>query len=136
MSELQSEGNSLETKRFRLPKSERLCSEVLIQELFQKGSSLFLYPFKLAYRHSEKVNSAFPQVLFSVSKKNFKKSVDRNRIRRQIKEIYRHHKSLVPCQKEQAPNVLAIIFVGKKHEPFDFMSQRLSSLLRKLAATT
>src|SRR5690606_16443749 len=73
-------------------KAERLCSEKDIQELFQKGSSFYLFPFKVLFL----TNPEFPttnQVLVSVSKRNFKTAVSRNVVKRRIREAYRLNKA-------------------------------------------
>lgn len=74
----------------RFPKSEKLKKEKVIKQLFSKGKSVYKYPFKLLWLPNavaeEQTN---PQVLVSVPKRAFKKAVDRNRIKRQIKEAYR-----------------------------------------------
>src|ERR1700712_260756 len=80
---------------FTFPKKEKLCSEKLIQEVFKKGKSIYLYPFKLYYLNNSITPLQFPQILFSVPKKNFKKAVDRNNIKRKLKEAYRLNKSKI-----------------------------------------
>jgi ribonuclease P protein component len=82
--------------KFTFPKSERLSKEMDIQELFTKGSSFYFHPFKVLLNvPSEKALTAH-QVLISVSKRNFRKAVSRNRIKRIIREAYRVNKSLLP----------------------------------------
>ena len=80
---------------FSLPKSERLYKKKDIQELFDKGSSFYLYPFRIFVQKQSEQN--IHQVLFSVSKKNFKKAVDRNRIKRRMREAYRLNKGALPA---------------------------------------
>ncbi|WP_448518894.1 ribonuclease P protein component [Rhodoflexus sp.] len=114
------------------PKRERLKSKKMIQELFAKGSFLFLYPFKIAYLPSEDSKADFPQVLVSVSRKNFRRAHDRNLVKRRCREIYRCFKTDLLAQKKQLPACLGIIYVGKKHEDFAFMQQRLREVLSRL----
>ncbi len=79
---------------FTFSKAERLSREKDIQELFQKGSSFYLFPFKVLFLSSPE----FPttnQVLISVSKRNFKTAVSRNAVKRRIREAYRLNKALL-----------------------------------------
>ncbi len=135
----------------RFPKSERLCSHKLIQELFtqrkdDKSSSFFLFPFKISVLFEKtpdtdfvidiaKLPIKFPQVIISVSKKNFSRAVDRNRIKRQIKEIYRLSKSNLfenlPANK--IPTCLGIVFVAKEHQEYGFMNKRLIKVIENIA---
>ena len=80
---------------FSFPKSERLYRKKDIQELFDKGSSFYLYPFRVIVQKLDPQNTN--QVLFSVSKKNFKNAVDRNLIKRRMREAYRLNKAILPA---------------------------------------
>jgi ribonuclease P protein component len=120
-----------------LPKEERLTSKKLIEDLFKNGSSCYLHPFRLLYLvhpDNEKQNLRFPQVLFSIPKRNFKKAVDRNRIRRQLKEIYRKHKN--EFFGEGAPNpspaCLAILFTSKEKISFELLEKKLILIFLRL----
>ena len=74
-------------------RGERLSSKKTINELFTDGNSFFMHPFKVAWKNTD-LDSDFPvQILISVSKRNFKKAVDRNKIKRQIRESFRKNKS-------------------------------------------
>jgi ribonuclease P protein component len=83
------------SQRFR--KNERLCSRYLIEKLFKEGSSFLVFPIRVTYfqiegREIARLKSPL-QVMFSVSKKRFKKSVQRNRIKRLMRECWRINKS-------------------------------------------
>ena len=58
---------------FKLPKSERLHGDKLIKELFNEGSSFFLYPFKVIFLLKKDLEGNTNQVLISVSKKKLEK---------------------------------------------------------------
>jgi ribonuclease P protein component len=98
-------------------KEERLCNIQLIEKLYHNGSSFLVYPFRIIWLYSE-ANSEFPvQVLISIPKKKFKRAVDRNLLKRRIREIYRIQKSedLFPFLNERSEKiVLAINYIGNE----------------------
>jgi ribonuclease P protein component len=100
-------------------KTERLCNKKLIDKLFSRGKSFFHYPFKVIFYQvdaTDKYSGSYPaKVLVSVSKRNFKKAVDRNRIKRLIREGYRKNKTLLyeGLGKNAVKLAIGIIFTGK-----------------------
>jgi ribonuclease P protein component len=119
----------------RFPKEERLSSIKLIEELFSKGSSYYLYPFRLLVK-DEKMppGQLFPQVLISVPKKKFKKAVDRNRLRRQIKEAYRLNKGNIffDLGLDNIPPYLAVVYTAKEKIPYKKLEEKLILILKRL----
>jgi len=85
---------SLIMVRFTLSKPERLSSLKAIEKLFEGGQSLTKFPVRLVWLEiSEPETMFFPvQVMFSASKRKFSKAVDRNRIKRLMREGYRLNK--------------------------------------------
>ena len=81
-------------KSFGFGKSERLCSKKLIEELFSnKGAhKIFEHPFLLLWKDAQFESNYPVQVLIIVSKRLFPRATDRNRVRRQIRELYRLNK--------------------------------------------
>ena len=75
------------------PRKERLRGEIRVDNLFTQGNAFILYPFRIVYMIEPKKEDVSAQVLFSVPKKRFKRAVKRNRLKRQMKEAYRLHKS-------------------------------------------
>ena len=79
-------------------KQERIVSLKLMETLFEKGSShsVAAFPLRAIYTETERQAGCAPvQVLISVPKKRFKHAVDRNRVKRQVREAYRKHKEPV-----------------------------------------
>ena len=74
-------------------KSERLCSRLLMDRLFQ-GDSLTVsaYPFRAVFLPVDQSEQQGVSVLISVPKKRFHDAIDRNRVKRQIREAYRKNK--------------------------------------------
>jgi ribonuclease P protein component len=77
------------SKIYTFTKEERLCNKKLIDQLYHNGSSFLCYPFKVSWILSADPQPFPAQVLFSVSKKRYKKAVDRNLVKRRLREAYR-----------------------------------------------
>ncbi|AWW31313.1 ribonuclease P protein component [Echinicola strongylocentroti] len=116
---------------YRLPKKERLHSKKLIKELFDKGSSFFLYPFKIIYLPIEG-EAETNQVLFSVSKRKIRKAVHRNYLKRRIKEAYRLNKSLLIDGKNNK-KLIAFVYVAPDLEDFHKIQSKVQKVLNRLA---
>lgn len=117
-----------------LPKTERLCSKKTIEELFAKGSSVYLYPFRLQYLTAPDGQPAYPQVLFSVPKRNFKRANRRNLIRRRLREVYRLHKYELLCATPAAvfPAHLAILYISKEILPSEVLAKKFLAVWKRL----
>ncbi len=94
----------------KLPKVLKLKSKKQIESLFKNGTSLKAYPLLLAYR-KEPLDTPF-KVGFSVSKRFFKRAVDRNYIKRLIRENFRKKKYIFTTNEEQF--LLMFIYIGKE----------------------
>lgn len=115
------------------PKEERLSSKKLIQELFDKGSSFYLYPFKIIILPNFTEGITKHQVLISVSKRKFKLAVDRNELKRKISEAYRLNKqSLYSNEMFKEPLLIAYIYTGKESHPFQFIQNKLIKSIKRL----
>ncbi|SIT94912.1 ribonuclease P protein component [Pontibacter indicus] len=112
-------------------KEERLCSKRLISLLFSKGSSFNLYPLRFVYHTPDESTDASTQLVISVSKRHFKRAVDRNRLKRQIREAYRLNKHFLTQHQGKAPRLLAIIYIGKEKKSFDTIQKKLISGLER-----
>ncbi|MFV8391376.1 ribonuclease P protein component [Flavobacterium sp. LB2P6] len=80
---------------FTYPKNEKLKSKITIGLLFTEGKSVSKYPLRLVYKAGSLNESEKIKMGVSVSKKNFKKAVDRNYFKRVLRETYRLNKHLL-----------------------------------------
>ena len=81
-----------------------------------------------------KVPSPLPQVLFSVSKRNFKRAVDRNLIRRRCREAYRLHKAILTANPEVPyPTSIAFLYLAKEISTYDVIEKAMIKVLNRMA---
>lgn len=117
-------------------KEERLCSRALILQLVKKGSSFLLYPFRITSYPAELPTKDYPvQLVINVSRRRFKKAADRNRIKRQVREAYRKHKSeelYTHLRRNGHSLALMISYVGKELLPSAEMEKKLILVLKRL----
>lgn len=125
-----------------LPKKERLCSQRLIDCIFQQRSShLKEWPLRVSYRMVDLQEEADApiEILVSVSKRYFKHAVDRNRVKRQIREAYRKHKSLLlealAGHETHAKLLIAFIYWDGKIHPTSYIEEKVETLLGRMART-
>jgi ribonuclease P protein component len=105
--------------RYKLTKDERLCSEKIIAGLFQPGFFVSKYPLRINFiaLPVDEMQPGLPlQVLFSVSKRRFKRAVDRNRVKRLLREVYRlnKHELLEHLSAKGLKLAIAIVYTGKE----------------------
>jgi ribonuclease P protein component len=114
--------------KFTFRKEERLHKEKLIKELFEKGSSFYLYPFKVLTQRNPDPSFPVHQVMISVSRRNFKRAVDRNLIKRRIRESFRLNKNLLPATPKL---LIAYIYTAKEILTFAQIQDRLIKTLNR-----
>jgi ribonuclease P protein component len=121
-----------------LVKSERLISKKLIDHLFTNGKSFHSSNIKITVLLGSFDFNYPAQVLVSVSKKNFKKAVDRNAIKRRIREAYRIIKSSLYelLIKHKLKMIVAIIYNSDDKMNFNNMYIQLNNLFSKITIYT
>lgn len=113
-------------------KNERLKSRKLIEQVFEGGKGFNVFPFRVAY----KVIEIYPEHLqagFGVSSRNFRKAVNRNRIRRMMREVYRLQKQVLTCKlKEKNINLaLFLMYTGKEVPEYELIKEKISLILQR-----
>ncbi len=117
----------------RLTKAERLSGKKDMARLFEKGNKLFSYPYRVVWRFSDDENQQLPvQILVSVSKRNFKKAVDRNQIKRYIRESYRKNKMILWDELEDKKIIVAVLYIEKDIKDYSFFAKSMEKMLRNL----
>lgn len=116
-------------------KSERLCSRILMDRLFQGNShSVSAYPLRAVFLPVGTEDQKGVSVLMSVPKKRFHDAVDRNRVKRQLREAYRKHKHALAekmADREQGL-LIAFIYVSSQIESTASIEKRMVRLLEKI----
>jgi len=123
-------------QRLTFPKSERLVSRGLIETLFAGGgSSMVTFPLRVIFIKKERARGDAPvQVLISVPKKRFRHAVDRNRVKRQIREAYRQHQQLLyGALPENCRLLLAFVWLSDRHVATAKIDHCVRGLLRRTA---
>jgi ribonuclease P protein component len=122
---------------YTFKKEERLCNKKLIDGLFHSGSSFLCYPFKVSWLVVEQPGTYPAQIVFSVSKKRFKRAVDRNLIKRRMREAYRLNKQdclYATLDSSEKKIILSVGYVAKEIIPFDMANKKMQKLLVQLSA--
>ena len=123
-------------QRSTFRKRERIASLKLIETLFGGGcsQSVAAFPLRAVYMLSERQSNEAPvQLLISVPKKRFKHAVDRNRVKRQVREAFRQHKDLLyPVVPETQRLLLSFIWLSDEHRPSKEVEGRIVTLMRRI----
>ncbi len=121
-------------ERFTLKKEERLCSPKILGELFISGESFLVYPLKVVFLKSDLPQPFAAQAAFAVSKRNFKRAVKRNLLKRRMREAYRLNKHLLYDELAARNSHISIIFifVGKDILDFDKIEKAMILALKKV----
>ena len=121
-------------EEFTLKKEERLCSQKIIGDLFASGESFLAYPLKVVFLKTETSKSYPVLAAFTVSKRNFKRAVKRNLLKRRMREAYRLNKHLLYDELAVRNLTLAMMFVyvGKDIAEYPAIEKGMISAFKKL----
>ena len=119
-----------------LRKKERMVSRKLIDTLFDgHGQSMVAFPLRVVFIKHERTASDAPiQMLVSVPKRHFKHAVDRNHVKRQVREAYRLHKSILYDALSAGQQLsVAFVWLSDSHLPTSKVEERVITLLQRIA---
>ena len=118
--------------KFTLNKKDKLKSKKLIEVLFTEGQSVTVYPLRLVYINASFDDAVLVKAGVSVSKRHFKKAVDRNRIKRLLRESYRLNKPDY-FNKITTSYALMILYIGKDKPMFPEIETKMNQLFEKFS---
>lgn len=123
-------------RRFTFSKPEHLCLRSDISALFASGSrSMTVYPIRMVYRQVDVAeHRPAVQVLLSVSKRHFRHAVDRNRVKRLLREAYRHHKHILTAQLPEGRGLhIGFLWLSDNLPAAEVVEQCIVRLLQQLS---
>ncbi|MCF8713571.1 ribonuclease P protein component [Joostella atrarenae] len=109
------------------PTKEKLKSAILVSKLFTEGSSVSKYPIRLVFMKLADEDVKIKAGV-SASKRSFKKAVDRNRIKRLMREAYRLNKHLFFDTIEEGTYGFMFLYTGKEMPTFE----KLNTVMQKI----
>ena len=114
------------------PKKEKLKSKKLIDQLFTDGQSVSAFPLRLVFMPAEFEEDIIAKTGVSVSKRNFKTAVDRNRIKRLLREAYRLNKAAF-FNNLTTQHAFMILYIGKEKPTFNQVENKMKTLFEKFS---
>ena len=120
-------------KEFSYNKKEKLKSKKQLDELFQKGKSFTVFPVKIFYVFAEEQDNVIKTGV-GVSSRHFKKAVQRNRIKRLLRETYRTEKQPLHAylNNNKKQLVLFLLFIDKELPPYALVKEKIKLCIQRL----
>ena len=118
--------------QFTYPKHEKLKSKNTIDLLFSDGNSVSKFPLRLVYVENTEENAELIKMGVSVSKKYFKKAVDRNYYKRVLRETYRLNKHLL-IDSLQKPYAFMFFYQTKERLSYQEIEEKTIQLFQKFS---
>lgn len=122
--------------KFSYTKEEKLKSRKTIESLFTEGKSIAVFPLRLFYIESEKHQKVPLKTAVSVSKRNFNKAVERNHIKRLLRECYRLNKTKLLDVVGDKKYAMLFLYVGKEKPDFHQLNKTMNALMEQFIQKT
>src|SRR5690606_19671437 len=113
----------------QFPKKEKLKSTKAIEKLFLVGKTHSKFPIKIFFLPQENIETNM--AAFAVPKRTFKSAVDRNRVKRQLREAYRLNKQLL-AEIHGKKFVMLFLYLGKVNPQYSELEIVMKKLLKKI----
>ena len=112
-------------------REEKLKKSKLITRLFAEGNAISVFPIKLIYLQVDHGSPYKIQAGVSATKRNFNKAVDRNKIKRLLREVYRKNKYLIYQSEHTKIHIFMFIYQGKKEIDYKILEEKMIIILKK-----
>lgn len=121
-------------KPFSYNKQEKLKSRKLLEQIFREGKTITVFPLKLFYLQPAEKLDFYVKTGVGVSGRNFKKAVQRNHIKRLLREAYRTEKTLLHnfLQQQNTQAVVFILYIDKTLPVFATIKNKMPVALKRL----
>ena len=115
---------------FTFRKQEKLKHKKLIEILFSEGKSISVFPLRIVFLENDHDGNKLLQVGFSVPKRLIKKAVDRNRIKRQLREVYRLNKKEF-YKSIDKKYIMMVVFMDDKKYDSSILNTKMINIFDK-----
>ena len=110
------------------PKTEKLCGSLTIDHLYKEGKRFVAWPLRVTYLLVDEPQN---QVLIWAPKSLFKKAVDRNHLRRLMREAYRLNKHILSDNQQHV--MLALNYMDKQQQSYQLIDKAVRKALTKIS---